>query len=141
MPGTIRPNDPDACGDSDMDTCDDCTAGSFDPGNDGPTQTPTASVTPAKGRGQRRRSGGLRLSVQLSQGHVAVADSRILAGLARASDGASYCLNSWQPVSLAKGDIQVTLEFGAKNERSQGNILAISTVSVRRSRAVTVKIS
>ena len=31
------PNDPFACGDSDGDTCDDCSVtGSFDPGNDGP---------------------------------------------------------------------------------------------------------
>lgn len=29
------PNDPAACGDSDMDGCDDCKSGSFDPANDG----------------------------------------------------------------------------------------------------------
>jgi MYXO-CTERM domain-containing protein len=30
------PNDPNACGDTDADTCDDCSGGSFDPANDGP---------------------------------------------------------------------------------------------------------
>lgn len=29
------PNDPTACGDSDNDTCDDCSSGSLDPANDG----------------------------------------------------------------------------------------------------------
>ncbi|MDI1435309.1 MYXO-CTERM sorting domain-containing protein [Polyangium sorediatum] len=29
------PNDPASCGDSDMDECDDCKSGTFDPGNDG----------------------------------------------------------------------------------------------------------
>ena len=30
------PEDPQRCGDSDKDTCDDCSQGTFDPGNDGP---------------------------------------------------------------------------------------------------------